>query len=113
MTATSHKPLQVGDGSAGKDSKMHSAPDGTSRPGTAELQLAELLEQLLAFRDRPRLVDLHVADGALAIEHVGGALVHAALLVEDAVGLADRAVRPEVGQQGEGHAAQLLSPALQ
>src|SRR5688572_6733396 len=76
-------------------------------------QLFQLLEQLLALRDGPRLVDLHVPDVPLAIEHVGRALVHAALLVEDAVGLAHRAVRPVVGEQGKGHAAELLGPALQ
>ena len=81
--------------------------------GGFDLQLAQLLEQLLAFRDRPRLVHLRVAHDALRVEHVSGAPVHAPFLVEDAVGLAYRAVRPVVGKQGEGNAAQLFRPTLE
>src|SRR5688572_18592136 len=79
------KTLSVGEGfSSGADDCRQS-----SVVSHHALQLLELLEQLLALRYRARLVDLHVADDALVVEHVGGALVHAALLVEDAVGLAD------------------------
>ena len=72
-----------------------------------------MLQQFLALGYGPLRVDLGVANDALAVEDVGRALVHAALVVEDAVGLADRAVRPEVRQQGEGHAAQFFGPTLE
>jgi hypothetical protein len=49
----------------------------------------------------------------LSIEQERRALVDAALVVEDAVGLADRAVRPVVGEQRKRQPAQLLRPDFQ
>lgn len=72
-----------------------------------------MLQQLGALGYLSRLVDLRVAHDPFGIEHVRGALVAAALLVEDAVGLADRAVGPVIRQQWKWNAAQLFGPALQ
>jgi len=72
-----------------------------------------LLEQFVAFRDRTLRIHFGVTDYSLGVEHVGGALVHAALVVENAVSLADRAMRPEIRQQGEGNAAEFFGPALE
>ena len=72
-----------------------------------------MLEQLFAFRNRPRLVDLRVPADTLGIDHERRALVHAALIVEDVVGFADRAVGPVVGKQWERNPAELLSPRFQ
>jgi hypothetical protein len=72
-----------------------------------------LLQQLLALGYGPRLVNLRVADDSLGVEHVSRALIHATLLVEDAVGLADHAVRPVIREQREGNTAQLFGPGLE
>lgn len=75
--------------------------------------LAKLLEQILAFRYRPRLVRLGPAYLAFAVDQESRALVHAAIFIEHAERLADRAVRPVVGQQGERYAAEVLRPRLE
>ena len=72
-----------------------------------------MLQQLLAFGNRPRLIDFRVPDDTLAVEHKGRPLVHTALVVEHTVSFADRAMGPVIGQQGEGYAAQLFSPYFQ
>ena len=77
------------------------------------LELLELREEVFAFGDGSRLVDLGPADHALSIDDESRALVHAALIVEDAIGFADRAVRPVVGQEREGNAAEKFRPALE
>ena len=46
----------------------------------------------------------------LRVDHENRACIHAPLFVEDAVRLADNAVRPEIGQQREGQAAKLFGP---
>ena len=77
------------------------------------LQLAKLLQQVLAFRNRAGLVNLRPADHALSVNDKRGALVDPALVAEDAVGLADRAVRPVVREQGKRYAAELFGPYLE
>jgi hypothetical protein len=77
------------------------------------LKLFQLCEELGAFRDGALRVFLRPADLAFTVDDERGALVHAALVIEHAVGLTDRAVRPVVGKQGERNAAELLGPDLQ
>ena len=74
---------------------------------------AQLLQQLLAFGYRARRVDLRIPDDSPGVEHEGRAAVHAALLVEDAVGLADRPMRPVIRKQGERNATQLFGPGFE
>ena len=76
-------------------------------------EFLQLLQQLLALRYRPRLIYPGIADYSFGVDHVDRALVHTALLVENAVGLADRTVRPEIREQRKGNASQLFRPALE
>src|SRR6185436_161316 len=71
------------------------------------------LEQVLALGYRARRIHLSMADDALRIDEERRARVHAAFFVEDAVGFADRAVRPVIGEQWERHPAELFDPGLQ
>jgi hypothetical protein len=80
---------------------------------TNRLQLLQRLQQVLAFGDRPLRAHLRVADDALPIDDERRTRVHPTLIIEDAVRLAHCAVRPEVGQQRERQAAELLGPGLQ
>ena len=73
----------------------------------------QLLEQILALGDGPLWTDLGIADDALAIDDERRTRVHPTLVIEDAVRLAYRAVRPEVRQERERQAAELLGPGLQ
>ena len=66
-------------------------------------EFLQLLQQLLALRYRPRLIYPGIADYSFGVDHVDRALVHTALLVENAVGLADRTVRPEIREQRKGN----------
>ena len=56
---------------------------------------------------------MRMANNALRIDKEYRARIHAAFLVEDAVGLADRTVRPVIRKQRERHAAELLRPGFQ
>ena len=71
------------------------------------------IEQVLAFGDRPLRIDMRMADHAGRIDQKHRARVHAAFVVENAVGLADRAVRPVIGQQRKWQTAQLFGPGLE
>jgi hypothetical protein len=77
------------------------------------LELTKLFEKVFALGDRAGLVDFRPANLSFAVDNERGALVHAALVVEDVVGFTDRAVRPVVGQERERNAAELLSPCFQ
>jgi hypothetical protein len=77
------------------------------------LKLPQLREQLGALGYRARLIDFGPTDLTFAVDDECGALVHAALVVEDTVGFTDCAVRPVVRQQGKGNAAELFSPGLE
>lgn len=70
-------------------------------------------EQLGALGYGAGLVNLGPADLPFAVDDERGALVHPALVVEDAVGFTDCAVRPVVRQQGKGNAAELVGPGLE
>ena len=50
---------------------------------------------------------------AIGIDEEHGPRIHAALVIEDAEGLADGPMRPIVGQQGERQTAELLRPGLE
>ena len=76
-------------------------------------KLLKLLQQLLAFGDRSRCVGLRPPDHAILVEHESRAHVEAALVAENPVGLADRAVRPVIGKEREGNAAKLFGPDFQ
>lgn len=52
-------------------------------------------------------------DDALRVHEEGRAGVDAALVAEDAVGLADGPMRPVVGEQGKRQVAELLCPDLE
>lgn len=52
-------------------------------------------------------------DDALRVHEEHRTRIDAALFIEDAVGLSDRAMRPVVREQGERNAAQLLGPGFQ
>ena len=54
-----------------------------------------------------------MANHALCIEQEHRTRVNAAFIVEDAVGLAHRTVRPVIGQQRKRQTAQLLCPGLE
>ena len=85
-----------------------------SRDHTTPIYLCELRERLLVVGDVAGLgdrVDDLPAHDALLVDDEGAADGEAAVLVEDAVGLGDPAVRPEVGQQGELEVL-LLGPGL-
>lgn len=60
-------------------------------------EFAQLGQQFVAGRYRALRIDLGVTHHAFGINHVGRAFVHAALLVENAKGFADRAMRPVIG----------------
>ena len=77
------------------------------------LQLTKLFQQVFTLRDRAGVVDLGPADLAVTVDEECRALVHAALIVEHAVGFADRAVRPVIGKERERNAAELFSPCFQ
>ena len=72
-----------------------------------------MLEEVFAFGDGARLVDLGPADDPLGIDEERRTLVQPAFFVEHAVGLPDITMGPIVGQQGEGYAAELLSPGFE
>ena len=74
---------------------------------------AQLLQQLFAFGYRAGLVEFRVPDHPLGVEHEGRTLVHAAFLIEDAEGLANRPMRPVIRKQGERNATQLFGPGLE
>ena len=82
-------------------------------PREAFLELLEHLEQILAFRDRAGRISLRKPDHAFLVDDEGRARVHAALFIENAVRLADRAVRPVIRHQWKWNAAQALSPRFQ
>ncbi len=88
---------------------------GGHRAGLAAQRsdLAQALEEIFAFGDSPGLVDLGMAHDALGVEQKHRALVHAAFLVEHAVGLAYRAMRPVIREQRERQSAQLFGPGLE
>ena len=54
-----------------------------------------------------------MADRAAGIDEEHGARIHPALVVEDAVGLADRTVRPVIGEEWEWQSAELFRPCLE
>jgi hypothetical protein len=97
--------------------KRQPPPGGTRLPAIAcaarRSEFPQLFQQLVAFRDRTLRIHFRVTDYSLGVQHVGGALVHAALVVENAVSLADRTVWPEIRQQGERNAAQFFGPPLE
>lgn len=74
---------------------------------------AQHFQQFRTLRDGSRGVSLRVSDDAVPIQDEGGSSVDAAFFVEYPVGLADRAMRPVVGQKREGQIAQLLVPDFQ
>ena len=69
-------------------------------------------QQIVALGYRALRIDVRVPNDALRIDEENGARVHAAFFVEDAVSFADRPMRPIVGEQREGQAAELLRPGL-
>jgi hypothetical protein len=80
---------------------------------TAVLQLTKLFQQVFTLWDRAGFVDLRPADLSFSVDEECRALVHAALVVEHVVGFADRAMRPVIREEGEGDAAELVSPCFQ
>ena len=52
-------------------------------------------------------------DDTLRIDEKHRTRVHAAFFVEDAVGFANRSVRPVIREQRERHAAEMLRPGFQ
>ncbi len=56
---------------------------------------------------------MRVADDSLRIDEKNRARVDTAFFIEYAVSLADRAVRPVIGEQRKRHAAELFRPRLQ
>jgi hypothetical protein len=74
---------------------------------------AQFREQVLALRYGSGLVDLGPPHDALSVDEERRALIHAALVVENAVRFADRAVRPVVREKRERNAAQVLGPPFQ
>ena len=73
----------------------------------------EALQQVCAFGNRARCVDMRMADDALGVHQEHRSRIHAALLVEHPVGPAHRAMRPVIRQQREGNAPQLLRPGFE
>ena len=77
------------------------------------LKLLELLQQFLTFWDRARLVGLRPADHTPLVDYKSRAHVQAALVAENPVCLADGAMGPVIGKEGEWNPSQLFGPRFQ
>jgi len=70
-------------------------------------------EQVAALGDGAGGTHVRMPDHALGIDQEHRAAVDASFIIEDAIGFADRAVRPVIGEQGKRQPAELLRPGLE
>ena len=76
-------------------------------------EFAQLVEQVLALGDRAGLINLRPANHAFSIDEKCCAFVHAALVVEDAVGLANGTMGPVIREKRKRNAAELFCPRFE
>lgn len=77
------------------------------------LDTLQPLQQIRALGDGTGSIGLGVPDDALRVDQKRRAHVQATLIIENAVGLANLAMRPVVGQQRKRHATEFLAPLLE
>jgi hypothetical protein len=77
------------------------------------LDLLQLRQQFRALRNGAGVIQLGVAHHAFFVQHKRRALGAASFIVQHAVGFANGAMRPVIGQQRERQATQLFGPGLE
>ena len=86
---------------------------GLLRPVALRSDLAERFQQFFAFGNRARFVHLGKTNNTFVVKHIGRALVETFFFVQHAVRLANRSMRPVIGQQRERQTAELFGPCLE